>query len=170
MHDARDAEDRRLLEQGNHQQLVANYVYLVRERCHLRLRDPQAADEAAQRVFLRLLHELAAGKTYRVPFRVVVWKVVDWTIAGFYPGAKVDATIPDAWDPPAPDAFDEWESEHDLALLLADLPEGDRAVAELVYREGLAPGDAAARLGKQPNAVYQALHRVHRRLAEKLVA
>jgi DNA-directed RNA polymerase specialized sigma24 family protein len=170
MHDARDAEDNRLLAEGNHQQLVANYVYVVRERCHLRLRDRDAADEAAQLVFLRLLNELRSGRTYPVPFRVVVWKITDWTVAGFYPGAKEDASIPDNWDSAAPDAFAEWESQHDIGLLLADLPEGDRAVADLVYREGLAPGDAAQRLWKQPNAVYQALHRVHRRLAEKLVA
>ena len=170
MHDARDAEDKRLLAEGNHQQLVANYVYLVRERCSLRLRDPDAADEAAQLVFVRLLDELGRGRTYRVPFRVVVWKVTDWTIAGYYPSAKVDASIPAGWDPAAPDAFDEWEADHDVGLLLDDLPPGDREVAELVYREGLTPAQVAERLGKNANAIHQALHRANRRLAEKLVA
>jgi hypothetical protein len=35
-----------------------------------------------------------------VPFRVVVWKVVEWTVRRFYPGAKADDTLPDDWVPP----------------------------------------------------------------------
>jgi hypothetical protein len=49
MHDARDAEDKRLLEAGEHTQLLENYVYLVQEWVALRVRDRQAADEVAQR-------------------------------------------------------------------------------------------------------------------------
>ena len=80
MHDARDAEDRRLLEEKNHKQLLAGYFHLVRERCFLRLRKQDAADDAAQQVFERLLKELRAGKTYPVPYRVVVAFVTDWTL------------------------------------------------------------------------------------------
>ena len=61
MHDARDAEDKRLLEAGEHTQLLENYVYLVQEWVSLRVRDRQAAEEVVQRVFLRLARELAAG-------------------------------------------------------------------------------------------------------------
>src|SRR2546428_75772 len=101
MHDARDVEDKRLLEAGDHKLLLAGYFHAVRELCFLRLRDREAADEAAQIVFLRLFRELKRGKTYSVPFRVVVWKVVEWTVRGFYPGAKADDTLPDDWDPAA---------------------------------------------------------------------
>src|SRR5262245_33632363 len=101
MNDARDAEDNRLLEAGEHKQLLGNYFDRVRELCFLRLRDREAADEAAQMVLVRLVHELERGKRYSVPFRVVVWKVVEWTTRGFYPGAKQDATLPDDWDPAA---------------------------------------------------------------------
>jgi DNA-directed RNA polymerase specialized sigma24 family protein len=120
MHDARDVEDKRLLEAGHHKQLLAGYFHPVRERCFLRLRDREAGDEAAQRVFVRLLAELRRGKSYPVPFRVVVWKVVDWTLAGLYPGAKEDSTLPDDWDPAAPDAYEGWEDEHDFGRLIAD--------------------------------------------------
>ncbi len=65
MHDARDAEDKRLLEAKEHTQLLENYVYLVQEWVSLRVRDRQAADEVAQRVFLRLANELAAGRPTR---------------------------------------------------------------------------------------------------------
>ena len=78
MHDARDAEDKRLLEAGQHRQLLENYVYLVQEQCFLRLRDRDAADEVAQRIFLRLWNELRNNKRYSVPFRVVVWSVLGW--------------------------------------------------------------------------------------------
>jgi hypothetical protein len=37
MHDARDAEDRRLLETGEHKLLLAGYFTPVRDRCFFRL-------------------------------------------------------------------------------------------------------------------------------------
>jgi RNA polymerase sigma factor (sigma-70 family) len=171
MHDARDAEDRRLLESGNHRQLLENYVHLVREWSFLRTRDRVAADEVAQQVFLRLAEELERGKRYTIPFRVVVWKVVQWTAAGFDWRKKPDATLPEGWDPPDDeDEVGRWAEDHDLRALLADLPEGQRAVAELVYLEGLAPEQVAERLRLKPNAVYQRLHNAHKALAGKLVA
>ena len=168
MHDARDAEDKRLLEAGEHTQLLESYVYLVQEWVAIRVRDRQAAEEVAQRVFLRLASELAAGKSYSVPYRVVVWSVVNWTAKGYEWSPKEVDTLPEEWDDVAPDQFAVWEAEHDLGLLLADLPEGDRAVLELIYREGLAPAQVAERLGMKPNAVHQATYRGHRKVAEKL--
>jgi RNA polymerase sigma factor (sigma-70 family) len=170
MHDARDAEDERLLDAGEHKLLLAGYFHAVRERCFLRLRDRDAADEAAQRVFLRLLRELAQGRRYPVPFRVVVWKVTDWMLRGFDPRPKSDGSLPEDWDPEAPDAYDAWEGDHDLALLLADLPPRQRQVLELRWLEGLGPEQIAERLGMKRNAVDQALHNGHRKLEEKLRA
>ena len=170
MHDARDAEDKRLLDTGEHKLLLAAYFHPVRERCYVRLRDDDLANEATQRVLVRLAGELAKGKTYPVPFRAVVWMVTEWTLRGLHPSPKQDATLPEQWDPEAPDAFAEWEVEHDLALLLADLPERQRQVAELAYGEQLGAQQIADRLGLEPNAVYQALHNAHKRLAEKLRA
>jgi RNA polymerase sigma factor (sigma-70 family) len=170
MHDARDAEDKRLLEEGEHKLLLAGYFQPVREQCFIALRKEDAADEASQRVFLRLLAELRAGKTYAVPFRVVVWMVTKWTLRSFYPAAKHDATLPAGWDPEAPDAYAEWEDRHDLGVLFAELPPRQREVLDLVYREGLSPAQVAERLGIKRNAVDQALHNGHKRLAEKFRA
>ena len=170
MHDARDAEDRRLLEAGEHKQLLANYFRPVLQRCFLRLRKEDAANEAAQAVFLRLLGELRAGRRYGVPFRVVVWMVTEWTVRGFYPAAKQDSRLPEGWDPEAPDAYEDWEDKHDLGLLIADLPPRQHEVLDLTYREGLAPPQIAERLRIKRNAVDQALHNGHRRVAEKLGA
>ena len=168
MHDARDAEDKRLLEAGEHTRLLENYVYLVEEWAALRVRDPRAAEEVVQRVFVRLAGELAAGRSYAVPFRVVVWNVVNWTARGYEWSPKEAATLPEEWDDVAPDEFAAWEAEHDLGLWLADLPAREREVLDLLYREGLTPAQVAERLGIEPNAVHQATFRGHRKVAAKL--
>jgi RNA polymerase sigma-70 factor, ECF subfamily len=168
MHDARDAEDKRLLQEEEHKLLLSSCFHPVRERCFLALRNEDAADEATQRIFVRLLTELRAGKTYPVPFRVVVWMVTTWTLRSFYPAAKHDAALPEGWDPEAPDAYADSEDTHDLGLLLANLPSRQRQVLDLAYREGLSPAQIAERLGTTRNAVDQALHNGHKCLAEKL--
>ncbi len=170
MHDARDAEDKRLLEAKEHTQLLENYVYLVQEWAAVRVRDRQAADEVVQRVFLRLASELAAGKSYRAPYRVVVWSVVNWTSRGYEWTAKEGVTLPESWDAAAPDEYEEWEAEHDLGTWIADLPDREREVLDLLHREGLSPQQVAERLGIKRNAVDQAAHRGHRKVAEKLRA
>jgi len=170
MHDARDVEDKRLLEAGDHKLLLAGYFHAVRELCFLRLRDREAADEAAQIVFLRLFNELKRDKTYSVPFRVVVWKVVEWTVRGFYPGAKQDEMLPDDWDPAAGDEYAGVEDDYDFGRLVADLPSRQREVLDLIHGQGLSHEQAAERLGITRNAVDQALHNGHRKLADKLGA
>lgn len=170
MHDARDVEDKRLLEAGDHKLLLAGYFHAVRELCFLRLRDREAADEAAQIVFLRLFNELKRGKRYSVPFRVVVWKVVEWTVRGFYRGAKRDESLPDDWDPAAGDEYEGVEDDYDFGRLVADLPSRQREVLDLIHRHGVSHEQAAERLGITRNAVDQALHNGHRKLAEKLRA
>jgi RNA polymerase sigma factor (sigma-70 family) len=170
MHDARDAEDNRLLEEGQFAELLAAYFHPVRERCFLRLRSQESADEVAQTVFLRLIGELRRGRRYGVPFRVVVWMVVEWTIRGYYPGAKQDAFLPENWDSSLIDVYSEWEGDHDLSLLFEDLPPGERDVLQAIYLGRLSPEQAATRLDKERNAIDQALHRAHKRLAERLRA
>jgi RNA polymerase sigma factor (sigma-70 family) len=165
MHDARDAEDKRLLEAGEHKLLLAAYFTPVRDRCFFRLGTREAGDEAAQRVFLRLWSELSAGRTYNVPFRVVVWMVTEWTLKGFYSGPH-ELELPDEWDAEGPDAYAEWEEDYDLATLFAGLPQRQRQVLDLRYRLGLSPAEIATELGIEPNAVYQALHNGLRKLSE----
>jgi RNA polymerase sigma factor (sigma-70 family) len=168
MHDARDVEDKRLLDAGERKLLLAGYFHAVRERCFLRLRDRDAGDEAAQRVFERLAAELARGRPYPVPFRVVVHMVTEWTLRGFYPAVKLDDSLPDGWDPEAPDAFERVDERLDLDVLFLELPERQRQVAHLVHQQGLSAEQIAERLEMTPNAVYQALHNAHVKLAEKL--
>ena len=168
MHDARDVEDKRLLDAGEHKLLLAAYFHAVRERCFLHLRDRDAGDEAAQRGFERLAAELARGRAYPVPFRVVVHMVTEWTLRGFHASVKPDDSLPEGWDPEAPDAYERVDARLDLDRLLADLPVRQREVAELLYREGLSHDQIAERLGISRNAVDQALHNAHKKVAEKL--
>jgi RNA polymerase sigma factor (sigma-70 family) len=93
--------------------------------------------------------------------------VTDWTLRGFHHGGK-EAELPEGWDPAGPDAFGEWENDHDLAALFADLPQRQRQVLELRYRLGLTPAEIAQQLGIEVNAVHQALHNGHAKLREKL--
>ena len=56
----------------------------------------------------------------------------------------------------------------DLETFVATLPPGDAEVARLWLLEGLEPDEIAERLGKKPNAVYQARSRITERLREWL--
>jgi len=163
MHDARDAEDAHLLERGDHAALIAAYEDVVVQRCLIATRGNEGYD-VAQNVFLRLLQELDRGRRYAVPYRVVVHKVVDWTVKEHFAGRPTDVALPEGWDPvDESDPYAEVD-DSDLDALWADLAEGDRRVLDLRYVQGLEIDEIAERLGKTRNAVDQALHRAHDKL------
>lgn len=170
MRDVRDAEDAYLLQTGDYATLVAAYEEIVRQRCRIRVRG-DAAFDVAQNVWVRLLSELQRGKRYSVPFRVVVYQVVNWTINDHFAGRPTDLPLPEGWDPASnEDPYANVDEADRLRDLFAELAEGDRAVAELRYLEGLEHDEIAERLGKTRNAVDQALWRIHRKLREGLRA
>jgi RNA polymerase sigma factor (sigma-70 family) len=168
MHDARDEEDRRLLEAGDHAALVRSYYETIIQRCRFRCRTADDALECAQGVAVRLLSELKRGKRYSVPFRVVVHKVIEWTTKGFYERGR--AILVELGDDIVGEGnpFEDAEFRYDLERALAELPEGDREVASLRFLDGLEIAEIAEQLGKQRNAVDQALHRTRRKLQELL--
>jgi RNA polymerase sigma factor (sigma-70 family) len=168
MHYERDAEDARLLEAGDHAELLAAYHDVVIGRCVARLRWPRGYD-AAQDVFERLLTELRKGKKYAVPYRVVVHKVVDWTIKEYLAGEPV-GPLPDGWEPVAPDEFEEAIGEHDLMRLFETLPDRSGDVCRLRYLVGLNVAQIAEQLGIEQNAVHQALWRGHQKLKESVAS
>ncbi len=168
MRHARDAEDALLLESGDHETLVAAYAEIVLARC--RVGAGWDGDDVAQDVFMRLLAELGRGKRYPVPFRVVVHKVVDWTLRDHWAGRR-SLPLPDDWDPAVEEAgFGAVEERLELESLFADLPDVARNVLELRYLRGLEPTEIAAELDMQRNAVDQALHRGHAKLRERIDA
>jgi RNA polymerase sigma factor (sigma-70 family) len=94
----------------------------------------------------------------------------EWTLRSVDPAAKQDDSLPEGWDPEAPDAWEHVDDLLDFDALVDGLPPRQREVVELLYREGLSPERIADRLHVKRNAVDQALHNAHKKLAEKLRA
>ena len=169
-HDARDSEDRRLLANGEHRQLVENYYGVVLNRCQARV-PAQAAFDVASNVIVRLLAELARGRTYRVPFRIVVHMVTTWKIKEYYTPEKFSQVELDerlASEDPLNGLESELDFDPDLERLLEGLPLRAREVALLRIRDDLEPAEIATKLGIDRNAVDQAWHRAARQLRERM--
>jgi RNA polymerase sigma-70 factor (ECF subfamily) len=165
MRDARDAEDARLLSSGDHETLLATYLDAILGRCFAAIRSPEA-DDVAQNVIERLWRELQSGRTYDVPFRVVVHNVVTWTIKGHFARRRGEAPLEEVDDVDPIDPYAEWEGVHDLETLIAGLPPRQAQVARLRFLEGLEIAEIAAELGMERNAVDQALHNARAKLRE----
>ena len=161
----RDAEDDRLLAEGRHADLLAAYYPVILSRLRVRLPGHDAA-EVAHRAVERLIGELARGRTYRVPFRVVVHKIIGWKLAEHFAERRHEPL------PEEPQLADDSAGDPDeriaLKQILAQLPPRAREVLELRYLDGLEIVDIAARLGMTRNAVDQALFRGRRSLKELL--
>jgi RNA polymerase sigma factor (sigma-70 family) len=162
----RDAEDALNVQTGDFAALLAPYLEIIRQRCLIAVRDGHGAD-VAQNVYLRLLKEHQEGKRYGVPYRVVVHKVVDWTVKEHFEGLPTDVPLPDDFDPAGDESgFGELEDEDELAQWFAELSEGERRVCELRYLRGLEPDEIAHELGMTRNAVDQRLFQARKRLRE----
>jgi RNA polymerase sigma-70 factor (ECF subfamily) len=166
---ARDAEDTRLLEQGDLAGLLAKYEPTILGRCVAKLRGHRDAEDVAQNVLLRLVAEFSRGKRYgETPYRVVVHKVVDWTVADYFEGRSTAAELPADWDPGAADFSEELVSRYYVADLLGPLPEREQQVMERFYLLGWNIQQIADDLAIDRNAVDQALFRGRARLREVL--
>jgi RNA polymerase sigma factor (sigma-70 family) len=168
MRDARDAEDERLLAEGEIDHLLAGWVETISDVCFARMRGP-VAEDVAQAVCERLWRELKAGRHRdgRYPFRVIVHSVITWVCKGWYEPGWQESELFDL-DGAAPDESERVVVGVTLEQFVATLPPGDGEVARLSYLEGLEPGEIAQRLEKKPNAVYQAIHRNAKKLREWL--
>jgi RNA polymerase sigma factor (sigma-70 family) len=168
VHDARDAEDQRLLEAGEYARLVETYYGVIVKRCQARTKSDGAAFDVAADVVIRLLGELKGGKRYAVPFRVVVHKVIGWKLAEHFAGRSRDVELGD--DIADGGSIEIVDESSDLMTLLEGLPQREREVAGLRIVGGLEPDAIAARLGINRNNVDQAWHRAKRKLRERLEA
>jgi RNA polymerase sigma factor (sigma-70 family) len=165
--DERDAQDARLLENGDIAGLLAAYHQIIVGRCIARLRGDDAFD-VAQNVMLRLLAEFKRGKRYSVPYRVVVHQVIDWTLKEHFQKQDTSVPLPEGWEPAVEDSSEAVVYRYYLTDLFATLPPQTRKVLELRYIHGLEIEQIAERLGLTRNAVDQALHRGHAKLREVL--
>ena len=168
MRDARDAEDKRLLENGEIDLLLAGWVEPIRGRCIAKMRGP-VGEDVAQAVCERLWRELKAGKHRdgRYPFRVIVHGVIGWVCNGWNEPGWYESGLLEP-DGAALDESCDVVIDVTLEQFVATLPSGDGEVARLLYLEGLEPAEIAERLEKKPNAVYQAISRNKARLREWL--
>ncbi len=162
-HDS-DAFDKEQLDAGRIEVLLAKYRPTILGRCIARLKGHPDAEDVAQDVYLRLLAEFHRGNRYGgLPYRVVVHQVIGWTLGDYFGEQRTDSPLPAELGEDRPDGE---ISRLTLESLFEALPEGDRAVLRLRWIEGLEPAEIAERLGKEPNAVYQSLHRGHAALRE----
>jgi RNA polymerase sigma-70 factor, ECF subfamily len=160
MHDARDAEDKRLLEAGEFPMLVESYCGVILDRCRARVWPEADAIGVAAEVAIRLLKELKSGRRYRVPFRVVVHQVIGWKIKEHFEPPKVKESPLDEWLRDAStESAGELEADAGFEAFLDGLSELEQEILRLRYVEDLDFQEIARRLGKEPNAVHQAHHR-----------
>ena len=160
MHDARDAEDRRLLEAGELSLLVESYYGVMLDRCRARVWPEADAIAVAAEVAIRLLSELKRGRRYRVPFRVVVHKVIGWKIQEHFSPAKVKEVELEEWlQEASTESQSEVEPDAGFDALLEGLTGLEQEVVRLRYADDLGFQEIAARLDKEPNAVHQIHHR-----------
>jgi RNA polymerase sigma factor (sigma-70 family) len=168
MWDERNAEDARLLADGDYATLLATYYEIIVGRCLARLRNENDAYEVAHAVIERLLGELSRRRTYAVPYSVVVSKVINWKVVEFLSG-DTESTLPEDWDAGDPvDPYADFEQDAWLEAAFAPLPERTREVLELYYRRGLDTNEIGKTLDMDRNAVYQRLHQGHAKLREAL--
>ena len=148
MRDARDAEDKRLLETGEIDLLLAGWVETIRGLCVAKMRGA-VGEDVAQAVCERLWKELKAGKHRdgKHPFRVIVHSVIGWVCKGWYEPGWQESELFDL-DGAAPDESDQVVIEVTLEQFVATLPPGDGAIAELYYLDGREPGEIAERVRK----------------------
>jgi RNA polymerase sigma factor (sigma-70 family) len=156
--------DEALLESGDHARLIARYETIIVQRCVSKLRGHPDAEDVAQDAKLRLWKELQAGRRYGVPYRVVVHKVIEWTLKDYWGGRDTTAPLPEHWEPSVEDDPDGPLIVHEM---LAQLPQREREVWEL-FMDGLGHDQIAAELGIARNNVDQALHRGRVKLKEML--
>ena len=125
------------------------------------MRGPVGHD-VAQFVCERLWRELKNGKHRdgRWPFRVIVHKVIGFTCAGWYEKGWGELELIEIDGPSGDDFTGDVELQLTLEEFVATLPPADGEVARLWLLERLEPDQIAERLGKEPNAVYQARFRI----------
>ena len=165
MHDE-DALDAQLLESGDIARLLARYDKTILAVCIARLRGHADAEDVAQNVRMRLYREFERGRRYSVPYRVVVFKVTEWTVKEYFQGLRFDEPLPDDWDGSRSGPEDEVVTRYHLEQVLGTLPERERQVAEARWVRALEPDEIAAELDIERNNVYQALSRAKGKLAE----
>jgi RNA polymerase sigma factor (sigma-70 family) len=138
---------------------------VIYDRCQLKLRRAEGWEDAAHEVYLRLLEELKRGRRYRVPFRVVVHKVIGWKVQEHFQAKRYDAELEEWFLGASSDSEGALESDLGFEAMLQGLTDLEREVIRLHYGdEDLDFGEIARRLDRESNAI----HQIHYRALAKL--
>ena len=167
MHDARDAEDIRLLEAGEIGLLIEGYLGVIYDRCLVKVRDRDHAADVAQNVYERLFGELKRGRRYRVPFRVVVHQVIRWKVQEHFQTIRYEVGLEDWLVQASTESSGSLEADAGFDAMLEGLTELEAEVIRLHYGEDdLDFQKIARRLEKEPNAVHQLHYRALAKLSK----
>jgi RNA polymerase sigma factor (sigma-70 family) len=164
----RDEEDARLLEARDHSTLLASYYPVILLRLRARRLPSDEAEEVRQRVVEHLLRDLRSGKTFDVPFRVVVHQRTTWTLLDYYKERQVRPGELEEHHARDISSLEQVEANLDFERLVQDLPAREREVVVLRWQSGYDAEQIAEALGMKANAVHQALFRAHERLRKRL--
>jgi len=154
-------------EQGARDVLFRRAARLAHARAYRLLRDPDAADDAAQEALVSAYVSLG---DLRDPKSFVGWlrRIVDRAVAKQTSASQVDAPLCDPTqanrEPTPHDIVERREAEAALARAVAMLPARSRLVVELFYFDGLTCAEVAEFLDVSTDAVKSALHRSRERL------
>jgi RNA polymerase sigma factor (sigma-70 family) len=167
MRDASDRDDYELLRAGEIGRLLAKYEPAVMARCTAKVRPYADAEDVAQNVMLRIYKEFNRGKRWNdQPFRVVIHQVIGWTINDYFQGRRYTDPLPEDRDAGNPGWTDEVHERDYLMELFSQLTQDEREIAELYLFEDLGGEEIARRVGKNRNAVDQAVFRIKRKFRE----
>lgn len=152
---------------------------LVYTCCYRVLRDPRAAEEAANEAYLRAWRGLA-GFRFQAKFSSWIFRIAHNAAVRMATQRRLETVSTDDEEHPglAQAAVDEpmverkLEADGEMELvrgLLAELPENERRAIELAYLEGVDYRDAAAALGCPVATLKTWVHRGRKKLRELYV-
>jgi RNA polymerase sigma-70 factor (ECF subfamily) len=146
-------------------ELYRKYGFLLRRRCRTLLRDPHAAEDALQEVFVKFVQSSEALRTAQ---NRVAWmyRVVDHCCLDLLRRTKMRLTEPlDVHEETAachPGV--DLEARNAVVRLLSELTESEYQVAVLAYVDGLNQTEIAAMLGLSRPTIWKRLTSVRERV------
>lgn len=167
-HRSDDAEDARLLAEGELNEVLARHLPALLKRAQARMSHGEAQD-CVQDAMIRVVRDHRRLGRFDLPIRVILHKRLTWQINDQFDARPNEAALPEDWHQEVQEpGYDELASRDYVEQLLDHLDGKQRRVAEALYLDGLSIQEIADRFDMTRNAVDQALHRVHRRLKEIL--
>ena len=157
--------------------LVERFESRVYRLCHSLLRDPHAAQDAAQETFLRVWRALGRFDPGSASLSTWIYAIARNRCLSVLGRTRLETDSLDepgvgerALEVAAPGAPVDGDSGALLRRMVDALPEAQRCALQLYYYEDRAVDEVAAMLGLPRNTVKTHLHRARANLLERMVA